>query len=488
MANESSERLVIGIDYGTTYTGVAFVCHNGKKQPTIGNISLITDWPGTARNATDEKVPSEVAYSDQKFEWGNKIRHYTEREAWTKLLLDETYSKDQLRLIQKLFHGDADLTEDEADPASDANLTRQLAKEPVDIVTDFLSGVRAHLQSVLEARFGTILNGLRREVVITVPAGWSEKAKNLTYKAVCNAGFDVDETKISMITEPEAAAIYILRDLNDGPFQNIKPGDHFVVCDAGGGTVDIITYRVDSLSPLFTIKEAVVGIGAKCGAIFVDRQFKVWLRQKLGVEKFRKIRRELLNAGSRMMKDFEIAKISFEDDEETMSFVWMPPDIGANNDPTIDVVDGEMRIDSDRMREIFDPCVNQILKLIDDQTAEVTSKSATVKYVLLAGGFGKSKYLFKRMKERYAERGIEVIKPSNPWTAVVRGAVIEKVDPMGSSLLQLRLCRRNLGLSLVELFDEAKHKDMKEGDKIVDSSTEITFVKGIYKLNHVLIL
>jgi hypothetical protein len=114
---------------------------------------------------------------------------------------------------------------------------------------------------------------------------------------------------------------------------------------------------------LFTIKEAVVGIGkfpvpffnrncsnvntgAKCGAIFVDRQFKVWLRQKLGVEKFRKIRRELLNAGSRMMKDFEIAKISFEDDEEMMSFVWMPPDIGANNDPTIDVVDGEMRIDS----------------------------------------------------------------------------------------------------------------------------------------------
>jgi len=84
------------------------------------------------------------------------------------------------------------------------------------------------------------------------------------------------------------------------------------------------------------------------------------------------------------------------------------------------------------MREIFDPCVNQILTLIDGQINEVTSKSATVKvrfpqtivilptkfcslqYVLLAGGFGKSKYLFKRMKERYTERGIEVIKPSNP--------------------------------------------------------------------------
>jgi hypothetical protein len=62
----------------------------------------------------------------------------------------------------------------------------------------------------------------------------------------------------------------------------------------------------------------------------------------------------------------------------------------------------------------------------------------------------------------------------------VRGAVIEKVDPVGNILIQLRLCRQNLGLSLVELFDETKHKDLKEGDKIVDSSTEITFVKGIY--------
>ena len=66
--------------------------------------------------------------------------------------------------------------------------------------------------------------------------------------------------------------------------------------------------------------------------------------------------------------------------------------------------------------------------------------------------------------------------------------MIEKADPVGNSLLQLRLCRRNLGLSLVEPFNETKHKDLKEGDKIVDSTTEITFLKGIGKAVHVLIL
>jgi hypothetical protein len=46
-----------------------------------------------------------------------------------------------------------------------------------------------------------------------------------------------------------------------------------------------------------------------------------------------------------MMKDFGVAKICFEGDDEMMSFVWMPLEIGAKDDPIIDVVDHEMRID-----------------------------------------------------------------------------------------------------------------------------------------------
>lgn len=201
-------------------SGVAFACDTGRRRSTLRDIQLIIDWPGPSRNATEEKVPSEVAYSNEKFEWGNRIRNHNQREAWTKLLLDETYSKDQQTLIENLFHGDVDLTDN--DSARDASPSRLLGKDPLEIVTDFLSGVRTHLQNVLEARYGIILNELRREIVITVPAGWSEKAKNLTYKAFCKAGFDAERTKISMITEPEAAAIYILRDLKDGPFSNIK--------------------------------------------------------------------------------------------------------------------------------------------------------------------------------------------------------------------------------------------------------------------------
>jgi hypothetical protein len=132
------------------------------------------------------------------------------------------------------------------------------------------------------------------------------------------------------------------------------------------------------------------------------------------------------------------------------------------------------------MREIFEPCVSEILTLIDGQIGEVTSKNAKVKYILLAGGFGKSNYLLKRIKELCDESDIEVIRPNNPWSAVVRGAVIEKLDPVGESLVQLRLCRRHYGVSLLEPFDEEKHKEHKEEDKFLEPNSGIVFAKGIF--------
>ena len=50
----------------------------------------------------------------------------------------------------------------------------------------------------------------------------------------------------------------------------LQVGDVFVLCDAGGGTVDLISYQVTQTSPTFKIEEAAVGSGAKCGATFVE--------------------------------------------------------------------------------------------------------------------------------------------------------------------------------------------------------------------------
>ena len=88
-------------------------------------------------------------------------------------------------------------------------------KETGDIVGDYLSKVRETAYAEMTRRYGdAMFNSMRRELVVTVPAVWSERAKDQTMKAVVKASWAA--TKVSMVTEPEAAMIYTLRGMREG--------------------------------------------------------------------------------------------------------------------------------------------------------------------------------------------------------------------------------------------------------------------------------
>lgn len=65
---------------------------------------------------------------------------------------------------------------------------------------------------------------------------------------------------------------------------NIKVGDTFVLCDAGGGTVDLISYKVAALKPVLEIAEAAPGSGSSCGSTFLNRIFQKFLKDKLSAD------------------------------------------------------------------------------------------------------------------------------------------------------------------------------------------------------------
>lgn len=57
------------------------------------------------------------------------------------------------------------------------------------------------------------------------------------------------------------------------------------MCDAGGGTVDLISYRISSLIPL-QLNEVAIGTGALCGAVYLDRRFEDFVSKRIGKDKF----------------------------------------------------------------------------------------------------------------------------------------------------------------------------------------------------------
>lgn len=77
------------------------------------------------------------------------------------------------------------------------------------------------------------------------------------HQAARNAGIH----PVKLIKEPEAAALFTLQEMKD---KGLNVGDAFVVCDAGGGTVDLISYEIVKMKP-FEVKELVAPKG-KCSA------------------------------------------------------------------------------------------------------------------------------------------------------------------------------------------------------------------------------
>jgi hypothetical protein len=94
-------------------------------------------------------------------------------------------------------------------------------------------------------------------------------------QAAKKAGFP---PKTQLISEPEAAAMHTIANESN----NLKLGDTVVVVDCGGGTVDLISYKICQLDPALEVEECTVGTGGMCGSAFINFGFEEFLLDKLG--------------------------------------------------------------------------------------------------------------------------------------------------------------------------------------------------------------
>ena len=137
-----------------------------------------------------------------------------------KLQLDERM-RTSVRFRQLMqFVEDLSLDDNDDDPSYPDNdgPPRYPGKDTVDVVTDYLTCIREHAWGHLERVYGTtFFNSMKKDLVVTVPAVWSERAKDLTMNAVAAAEFGADKTWL--VTEPEAAAIYTLKCMSEGPLR-----------------------------------------------------------------------------------------------------------------------------------------------------------------------------------------------------------------------------------------------------------------------------
>jgi molecular chaperone DnaK (HSP70) len=141
-------------------------------------------------------------------------------------------------------------------------LLAQTGKTAVEVISDYLYFLWNHaLENIVRDFSEEGVDGTPFRVVITVPAVWNQKANARMRKAALAAGILdsrlAGETILHIVSEPEAAALATFEDMKARDF---KVGDSIVVCDAGGGTVDLISYKVYKENPL-ELRECVEGQG-----------------------------------------------------------------------------------------------------------------------------------------------------------------------------------------------------------------------------------
>jgi hypothetical protein len=130
---------------------------------------ICSDWP---KGGGAEKVPSEISYSTShggERQWGFDIAPGSVKLVWTKLELDQQERPDELALILKALDRMQNLDLMEI-PEVDG-LPSYPAKDPVDIVAEYLTQVREYVRDNPPSEFHpTYLSTMSIDLVVTVPA------------------------------------------------------------------------------------------------------------------------------------------------------------------------------------------------------------------------------------------------------------------------------------------------------------------------------
>ncbi|KAI0900806.1 actin-like ATPase domain-containing protein [Annulohypoxylon nitens] len=452
-----NDRLIVGVDFGTTFSGVAAVYTS-----TPDDVEIIKTWPG-GNGITSDKVPTEISYdfppnhtpeTKPNVKWGFQFKPEESRLRCIKLFLDRT---------QKLpFY---------VSPQETATQLKKYNKTVIDAVSDYLTEIYKHTMDTLTRRYGeSFMASTNVDFVLTCPAVWSDAAKNATLQAAERAGMGL-KADIQIISEPEAAAVYTLKAIQPN---HLSVGDNFIVCDAGGGTVDLIAYKIMSLKPL-RVEESAVGTGGLCGSAFLNYRFEEHVRSRLGNSKFEEMKTKKAKTWQMGLRYFEeFVKRNFNEDEYQEVNVPFP---GLPDDDEARIDSGFLVMTADEIKGIFEPVVKEVCDLVQGQVDGLRGKGGIVSGIILVGGFGQSDYLYRRLKAHftsaapppYTERpthavsaaaaldgngNIEVMQPVYAWTAVVRGAVLRGLE---GNMVISRKARMHYGTSYATVYDEEKH-------------------------------
>ncbi|KAJ5199425.1 hypothetical protein N7491_000016 [Penicillium cf. griseofulvum] len=464
--NGPGPKFIIGLDFGTTMTSVSYYkLKSGKRPVNVGRnaIKSVTHWPGSGRDQSRGEVPTEIFYlGSNGYHWGYEARRHLKHLHSTGVSLN---ASNRLIRLTKLILENPSLDSTNNDALSEVIETLgHLGKTVKDVITDYLFEVfcytKKHLKEHENFRETSLV-----EFSLATPAGWpmrtSWSMQEIVREAAVRASLcrPSEALDLFIINEPEAAAAFAL-DVMIGT-KRLQKGETFLVCDAGGGTVDFTTYTVKAQNPL-RLREATNPTGEDHGSTCVNREMEkdIQDRFKSDSESEAVLSEKGISTEYQLFHDVfrkfeEELKRNFDSSRglegyEYLDFHGLEPNIQAGFEGSISFESNMIKISRSGVQQWFQPSLEGIARLVQEQLNICEKKKLVMQKVIFVGGYSQSNTFRHFMEQRFQRLQLNYPKDSGWETIVSGGAVYRAIDKSNGPR---RKILANIGILQVEEKD-----------------------------------
>jgi hypothetical protein len=423
---QECKHVVVGIDFGTTYSGVAYAY---KNTPTA-----IRQGAPSARDPSQTKVPTAVLIdSDGSYKFGHAAV-----EAYNEYLMAHVAGE---QLPGQLYKGFKMELKDK-DSGFDTLMAKSAAgtQHPVlDLTVKCLSSLKDHALRGIADGYGGVLPLDDIQWVLTVPAIWNDFGKAFMRKAAFMAGLvsAIESDNLMLVLEPEGAALAV--HVGAGQNSLLGVGARFMVLDCGGGTIDITAYDVASVKPL-RLDAAIVPAGGAWGGECVDAEFRKFLGEFLGPKLYTAHAKP--SEFYQIQQQFEVTKLNFDPSREPTNNVRLA-DVVESREQLVQlaeawnakyprkkvVISPAMRrnwfltMSKELMLSFFEPSLSATVA----ETKRALDAAPGVRFIVVVGGYGASWVLSERVFTEFHQKGgvnVVLCDPNpKPQGAIALGAV-----------------------------------------------------------------
>ncbi|KAJ8298863.1 hypothetical protein KUTeg_022923 [Tegillarca granosa] len=378
---------------------------------------------------------------------------------------------------------------------SDINGKRQPA---LKIFSLTINRLKQHLLSDFDRR-GIPYKNDDIHWVITVPAIWTDAAKQFMREAANEAG--IKNHQLSLAYEPEVAALYCkllppdkLGGIDSGDV--FSTGKQFMVLDLGANYFIFLwncrryrsgSHRKKRDSGRYTDQLEGLGEGMK-----VDSEFYQFLVKFFGNDLLFEYSQNDMSEYLEILRSFERKKKCISTLDTNEMNLRLPPELletlkdktgftlqeiisQSNYNDSVSVKRSKLTINDYVCKSFF----TKVLQDITEHVKFILKQCFDISLILMVGGFSESPIVIDTIRQSFPN--MNVIIPTQARMSVLFGSVVYGHDP---EQIDARICRYSYGIALHKEFKDEEHPENKsfysDGRKRVDDC----FLK-LYTINEI---